>query len=215
MNMRKYVIVFLITVASFINSYAQDAKAIAGTYFLKDVKDITSAFNLKPNYTFTFFYTQGKFTRTGSGRWDIDKNVVTFNGRAKPARDFKLLLARKVNDNFITVQFSNEGDTSFLSGIQCTLYTARGRQKIFTNKDGIVQFTKQEIDSLQILSPLFPDHPFTFIPFNKLQNSFEFEFEKWVPEVFFEDFTLQLNNAVLMGRHPLLKGNSFLYVKDN
>jgi hypothetical protein len=213
--MRKSYLLFIIAFTCTAYVYAQDAKTIAGTYFLKDVKEVSSAFNLKPNYTFTFFYTRGKLTRTGSGRWDLEKNTISFNGRAKPARDFKLVSSRRVNDNFITVQFFNDNDTSFLKDIQCTLFTARGRQKIFTNKDGIVQFTKQEIDSLQIRSPLFPDHPFTFIPLNKLQNSFEFEFEKWVPEVFFEDFTLQLNNSALTGRHPLLNGNTFLYVKEN
>ncbi|MFT3704423.1 MAG: hypothetical protein QM802_18790 [Agriterribacter sp.] len=195
--------------------FAQDAKEIAGTYFLKDVQGVASGFNLKPNYTFTFFYTKDNLTRTGSGRWDIEKNTISFNGRPRPARDFKLVSARKVNDNFVTVQFSDENDGTYIKDIQCTLYTARGRQKIFTNKDGIVQFTRQEIDSLQILSPLFPDHPFTYIPLNKIQNSFEFSFEKWVAEVFFEDFTLQLSNNVLSGKHPLLKGNTFLYIKDN
>jgi len=213
--MRKLFIFFSIILALHVAGYTQDAKEIAGTYFLKDVKDVASAFNLKPNYTFTFFYTKGALTRTGSGRWNIEKNTVTFSGRAKPARDFKLVSARKVNDNFVTVQFSDENNPTYAGDIECTLFTARGKQKKFTTKDGVAQFAKQEIDSIQFNSPLFPDHPFTFIPFNKLQNNFEFTFEKWVSEVFFEDFTLQLSGNMLAGKHPLLKGGAFQYVKDN
>ena len=75
-----------------------------------------------------------------------------------------------------------------VNGIECTLYTTRGRQKLFTDKTGTVKFPKNTVDSIQIFSPLFPDHPYTFIVTNKIQNNFEFAFEKWVAEVFFEDY---------------------------
>lgn len=197
-----------------LSGYGQDSKEISGIYFLRDVKDVSSAFNLKPNYTFTFFYTTGSLTRTGSGRWTLEKNTIIFNGRPQPPRPFKLFQARKVNDNFITIQFSDE-NPDYIKDIQCILFTARGRQRIFTNKDGIAKFTKQEIDSVQFSTPLFPDKPYTFIPLNKIQNSFEFEFEKWVPEVFFNEFVLAYSGNALTGRHPVLQGNGFLYIKEN
>lgn len=206
------VVIFLLFVTCLHAQKPTDA--ITGSYFLDGVKGITSGFTLKPNYTFTFFYTKGTLTRTGSGRWDAENNTVTFTSRLKPPRDFKLLSAKKVNDNFVTVIFSDD-NPAYVGNIQCILYTARGRQKLFTNENGIVQFTRQEVDSIQISSPLFPDHPFTFIALNKVQNNFEFSFEKWVTEVFFEDFPLQLSNNMLIGKHPLLPGNSFRYVKDN
>ncbi|MBN8785728.1 MAG: hypothetical protein J0I84_01415 [Terrimonas sp.] len=192
---------------------AQQNNEAAGTYFLQDVKDTNSGFTLKPNYTFTFFYTKDQFTRTGSGRWTLDNNIITFNSRLKPARDFKLLSSRSVNDNFITIAFTDDNPL-YIKDIECTLYTARGRQKKFTNAEGIVQFTKQEIDSVKIISSFFPDHPFTYIPLNKIQNNFVFELEKWISEVFFSDFTLQFSNPHLSGRHPLLPGQ-FRYTKDN
>ncbi|MFT3750916.1 MAG: hypothetical protein QM768_21560 [Agriterribacter sp.] len=193
--------------------YAQQNNEAAGSYFLQDVKETSSGFTLKPNYTFTFFYTKGQFTRTGSGRWTLDNNIITFNSRLKPARDFKLLSSRRVNDNFVTITFADDNPL-YIKDIECTLYTARGRQKKFTNAEGIVQFTRQEIDSVKIISSVFPDHPFTYIPLNKIQNNFVFEPEKWISEVFFTDFTLQLSNPHLLGRHPLLSGQ-FRYTRDN
>ena len=192
---------------------AQQTNDIAGSYFLEGVKETTSGFRLKSNYTFTFFFTYGGLDRYGSGRWTPEENTIVFNSRRKPARDFKLLSARRVNDNFVTIKFT-DNNPGIVRGIECILYTARGRQKLFTGDDGIVKFPKNEVDSIQVLSPLFPDHPFTFIVTNKIQNNFEFAFEKWISEVFFEDFTLLLTDNMLVGQHPLLNGNRFRYVKD-
>ena len=192
---------------------AQQTNDIAGSYFLEGVKETTSGFRLKSNYTFTFFFTYGGLDRYGSGRSTQEKKAIVFNSRMKPARDFKLLSARRVNDNFVTIKFT-DNNPGIVRGIECILYTARGRQKLFTGDDGIVKFPKNEVDSIQVLSPLFPDHPFTFIVTNKIQNNFEFAFEKWISEVFFEDFTLLLTDNMLVGQHPLLNGNRFRYVKD-
>ena len=192
---------------------AQQTNDIAGSYFLEGVKETTSGFRLKSNYTFTFYFTNGGLDRYGSGRWTQEKKAIVFNSRMKPARDFKLLSARRVNDNFVTIKFT-DNNPGIVRGIECILYTARGRQKLFTGDDGIVKFPKNEVDSIQVLSPLFPDHPFTFIVTNKIQNNFEFAFEKWISEVFFEDFTLLLTDNMLVGQHPLLNGNRFRYVKD-
>lgn len=212
-NMKKVFVVILAFFIAVPTLFAQQDNEAAGSYFLQDAKDVTSGFTLKPNYTFTFFYTKGALTRTGSGRWTADKNIITFNSRLKPARDFRLLSARRVNDNFVTITFVDEKGL-YIKDIECTLYTARGRQKIFTNDKGIVQFTKQEIDSVKMVSALFPDHPFTYIPLNKIQNNFEFELEKWITEVFFTDYTLTFSNPFLIGRHPLLPGQ-VRFAKDN
>ncbi|HRN55825.1 MAG TPA: hypothetical protein PLL71_05205 [Agriterribacter sp.] len=192
---------------------AQPANDPAGSYFLEGVQETASGFQLKPNYTFTFFFTYAGLDRYGSGRWTQEKNTVVFNSRTKPARDFRLLSAGRVNDNFVTVKFTDK-NPAIVNGIECILYTARGRQKLFTDKTGTVKFPKNTVDSIQIFSPLFPDHPYTFIVTNKIQNNFEFAFEKWVAEVFFEDFTLLFTNNMLVGQHPLLNGNQFRYVKD-
>lgn len=212
--MMKLLLPFLLCFVFYSPGYNQDSKEISGIYFLQDVKDVSSAFNLKPNYSFTFFYTKGSLTRTGSGRWSLENNSIIFTGRQQPPRPFKLFQGRKVNDNYITIQFTDE-NPYYIKDIQCILYTARGIQRIFTNKDGIAKFTKQEIDSIQISSPLFPDKPYTFIPLNKIQNSFEFEFEKWIPEVFFNDFILAYAGNTLFGKNPVIAGNSFRYVKGN
>lgn len=204
------VIYFTLTIPAL---FGQQNSNITGSYFLEGVKDTKSGFQLKPNYTFSFFFTYSGLDRYGSGTWTQEKNTIIFNGRMKPARDFKLLSARRVNDNFVTIQFSDD-NPGLIRGVECILYTARGRQKLITGEDGVVKFPKNVIDSIQILSPLFPDHPFTYIGSNKIQNSFEFAFEKTIREVFFENFKLTLSNNILTGQHPLLKGNLYRYIKE-
>ncbi|HRP31337.1 MAG TPA: hypothetical protein PKV73_05580 [Agriterribacter sp.] len=193
--------------------HAQPGNDITGSYFLEGVRETASGFRLKPNHTFTFFFTYGALDRYGSGSWTQEKNTIIFNSRMKPPRDFQLLSAKKVNDNFVTIKFT-EKNPGLVQGIECVLFTARGRQKLFTGNEGIVKFPKNVVDSIQILSPLFPDHPYTFNVINKIHNSFEFTFEKWIAEVFFQDFTLQLADNMLVGQHPLMNGNQFRYVKE-
>lgn len=212
--MKKLALLFTVLCFFSLPFYAQDQDDISGNYFLNGVKDTHSGFRLKPNYTFTFFFSYGGLDRYGSGSWTEEKkNTIVFNSRVKPARDFKLLTARKINDNFVTIQFIDD-NPGLTQGIEVILYTERGRQKLFTGKDGIVKFPKNTVDSIQVFPPLFPDHPFTYIVSNKIQNHFEFAFEKWIKEVFFNDFTLTLNNNMLIGQHPLLTGNIYRYVKE-
>lgn len=196
-------------------SYAQDPSDLSGNYYLEGGGEgVKSGFYLNKNYTFKFFFSKAGIERHGSGRWEADKNTIVFNGRVAPARVYKLYAAKRVNDNFVTLRFTDD-NPDVLKNIECILYTARGRQKLFTNAEGVVKFTKQEVDSVQIKSPVFPDHAHTYIPNNKIQNSFEFGFEKSIFEVFFENFVLlNTTNGLLVGRHPLLKGNQFRYVKD-
>ncbi len=193
--------------------YAQDPKEISGNYYVEGLSDAKSGFYLNSNYSFNFFYQKNGIDRYGTGRWYAEKNTIIFNGRPRPARVYKLLSSRKVNDNFVTVTFTDD-KPELVKNIECILFTERGRQKLFTKDDGVVRFTKQIVDSIQIRSSLFPDHPFTFFPSNKVQNSFEFGFEKSALEVFFEDFTLTYTPDALTGRHPLLKGQ-FRYIKDD
>lgn len=198
----------------FINTIlAQQANGIAGNYILDGVENVKSSFLLKSNYTFTFSYNYKGIDRYGSGRWMTEKNTIVFTSRLQPARNYKLLSARRVNDNYVTIKVTDP-DPLIVKGVECILFTSRGKQKLFTGDDGIVRFPKHVVDSIQVFSPLFPDHSFSYIVSNKIQNNFEFSFEKWIAEVFFKDFTLRVTNNLLIGPHPFLKGNQFRYSKE-
>lgn len=211
--MKKVVLVSILLILFGRLSYAQQQEHISGSYFLDGVKDTHSGFRLKSNYTFTFFFTYGGLDRYGSGSWTREKNTIVFNSRVKPARDFKLLTSRRVNDNYVTIRFEDD-NPGLTQKIEVILYTERGRQKLFTGKEGIVKFPKNVVDSIQVFPPLFPDHSFTYIVTNKIQNYFEFAFEKWIREVFFDDFPLVFSNNMLIGSHPLLTGRQYRYVKQ-
>lgn len=210
----KKLLVLLIGFVS-MNVHAQDAAVLAGTYYLEGAAEGSkSGFYLDKNQTFKFFYTQSRVDRYGSGRWETDKNTIVLNGRIAPLRVYKLYSSRRTNDNFISIRFTDD-NTDLVKNIECILFTARGRQKLFTNAEGLVKFNKQEIDSVQITAPEFPDHRFTFIPNNKAQNSFEFGFEKSIYEVYFDNFVLlNVDNSLLVGKHPILRGTQHRYIKD-
>ncbi len=211
-NIMRKVSLLLVGALGFFLLQAQDTKEMSGSYYMEGVNDAKSGFNLSSNSTFSFFYTKNGIDRYGSGRWFLEKNTIVFGSRRKPAKVYSLLSSRRVNDNFVTITFTDD-NPELVKNIECVLFTERGRQRLFTKNDGIVRFTKQTIDSIQIRSLLFPDHPFTLVPGNKLQNSFEFAFEKSVFEVFFEEFTLSYTDRVMTGPHPLLKGQ-YRYVKS-
>lgn len=192
---------------------AQQANEVTGTYILDGVENVKSSIQLKSNYTFSFSFSHEGMDRFGTGRWIKEKNTIILTSRLQPARNYKLLSAKKVNDNYVTLKFSDT-NPRIIKGIECTLFTSRGKQKLRTGDDGIVRFPKNVVDSIQVFSSFFPDHPFTYIVSNKIQNYFEFAFEKWIAEFFFTDFVLRSSNNMLVGPNPFLRGNQFRYIKE-
>jgi hypothetical protein len=49
---------------------------------------------------------------------------------------------------------------------------------------------------------------------NPAHNYFEFRFEPWLMEVFFTNFQLKISKYTLSGKHPLMKGEKFVYEKS-
>ena len=60
---------------------------------------------------------------------------------------------------------------------------------------------------------LCPDRFSVFTIENKMHNFFEFSIEKWIAEVFFENFMLKVEKNELNGKHPLLEKENYRYEK--
>src|SRR5687768_17783125 len=72
-------------------SSAQNNSPMHGEYYLRGVMETASGFKLNTDSTFEFFYTYGALDRYGSGTWKQVDNIVTFNSRTQPGRDFAIL----------------------------------------------------------------------------------------------------------------------------
>src|SRR6478609_2198922 len=68
--------------------HAQDTlPSIAGVYFLSGVMETASVFDLKPDSSFEFFFSQGALDRGGSGNWSIHGDKVVLNSKKRPEKD--------------------------------------------------------------------------------------------------------------------------------
>jgi hypothetical protein len=186
---------------------------ITGVYFMQGVMESASVFELKQDSSFQFFFSQGALDRYGKGTWAIKDGRVVFSSRHRPAKDFALVSSKQVPDDFITVRIAEKNsmilpytDVSIKSGGKISGHS--------TDSHGEVRFPKQHIDSISLLFRLCPDRASSFAIDNKKHNYFEFGLEPWIAEVFFENFSLSINEKELNGQHPLLEGNAFRYVKE-
>ncbi|GAO43494.1 hypothetical protein [Flavihumibacter petaseus] len=73
-------------------AFSADAQtSLAGDYYLQGVHEVASAFRLKPDSTFEFFFSYGALDRTGTGRWSVAGGRIVFQSRPWPGSDFRLL----------------------------------------------------------------------------------------------------------------------------
>jgi hypothetical protein len=169
------------------DSTAQQNKTdITGVYLLTGVMETASVFELKPDSSFEFFFSQGALDRGGKGKWTLKDGNIIFNSTDKrPPKDYALVSSKSVPGNL----------------------------QENTNSQGEIQFPKKNATGISLLFRLCPDRESIFTV-NKDHNYFEFKLEPWIAEVFFQNFSLQLGDKGLNGRHPLLEGNEFRYKKE-
>ncbi|HLK28414.1 MAG TPA: hypothetical protein VKT28_07525 [Puia sp.] len=191
---------------------AQQKDAVAGEYYLQGVMETASGIQLKPDSTFEFFYSYGALDRYGSGKWSIANHSIELNSRTRPPLDFKLISGKKTAENSITIKISDK-NTNLLRYVLCIVKTKNGEHQQMTNVEGIAQFPKEKADSVSLIFQWCPDRFSTF-NINSDNNYFEFGFEPWIAEIFFEHFQLKIEKNKLTGKHPLMEGDNFRYVKD-
>ncbi len=211
--MRKFFLI-LLSVAVYVNMHAQQsADSVTGEYYLQGVMETASVIRLMPDSTFQFFYSYGAVDRYGSGKWTLSNRILILNSRQRPALDFKLVESKIDNDNFITVQIS-DNNQMLLSYVHCIIKTKSGQHEAITDREGFARFPKEAVDSVALLFRLCPDRFSVFLITDKNQNFFQFKFEPWIAEVFFNHLQLYYENGSLKGKHPLLDGENFRYIKE-
>ena len=190
-----------------------DKMEITGTYFMNGVMETASVFDLKPDSSFEFFFSQGALDRGGKGVWSVKDGHVVFNSTGKrPPKDYALVSSKIVPGNSTIIKMVDK-NTMILSYSDATIKTPGGILSKSTDSHGEIKFPKKGATEISLLFRLCPDRESVFTV-NKGHNYFEFRLEPWIAEVFFENFSLTIVDGQLSGRHPLLEGNAFSYEKE-
>ncbi|MEO7984518.1 MAG: hypothetical protein ABI688_10590 [Bacteroidota bacterium] len=185
---------------------------LAGEYYLEGMREMASGFLLRTDGTFQFFFTYGAMDRFGSGTWTRNNGQLVLNSRPKPPYDFALVESKRHEHDFISIMMESENPV-LLRYVYCSLEKgAEGSWKQLSQY-GIVQFPKKEVDTVSLILEFCPER-FSTIPVSHPEhNEFTFRFEQTIMEVFFENFSIQVEAERLTGRHPLMEGDDFRYGK--
>jgi hypothetical protein len=184
----------------------------AGMYYLQEIKETASGFKLNPDGSFRFFFTYGAVDRYGSGNWTIDNDHVVLQSRRWPGNDFAGVNSKGVNENFITTKIVG-GNPVLLRHVFFSLRNGETGSWIKTNERGEAAFPLQPVAAVSMVFEFCQERFTHFNIEDPGHNYFEFRFEPWLMEVFFDNFQLKISRYALSGKHPLMKGEKFVYEK--
>jgi hypothetical protein len=186
--------------------------SLAGEYYLNGVMETASGFKLNHDSTFQFFFSYGALDRSGEGKWRIKNDSIIFTSRKKPTHDFALVSSKQTGGDKITIKIAEQNEF-MRSHVYCVIKGNGKEQKDRMDREGLILFDKQPIESIELLFEFCPEKSSIFNIQSGKENFFEFRFEPWIMESFFKDFALHIGKEELNGGHPLLKGESFQYEK--
>ena len=191
----------------------QKTNTAIGEYYLSGVMETASGFKLNPDSTFQFFFSYGALDRSGSGTWKQEGNNIIFN--SKPGtKGIALINSNSVDNDKLTIKIT-DANSSLRSHVYALLKSGDKHAEEITDKNGMISFPKQQVDSIALILEFCPEKLFIFTNNNKLHNNFEFRFEKDMMEVFFDHFVLSLHEEEgLEGQHPLLKEGIYHFKKN-
>jgi len=200
----------LFFLSPFCNIFAQTKPAsIPGEYHLQGVMETASAILLKPDSTFELYFSYGAMDRQGRGTWSFNQGKITLKCGPKPLVDFALTESKSTPDSLTTVKITAP-NSQLLPHFEVTIRSNTGDHYGKTDSEGIFQIPKTAVASIELFFKFCPERYSTF-PIQKTDNYFEFRVEPWIAEIFSDNIVLTFSKNGLVGQHPLLKGDSFIY----
>ncbi len=188
-------------------------KDLTGEYYLRGVMETASGFKLDADSTFQFFFSYGALDRSGQGTWAVKDGNIIFNSRPHPGKDFKMISSKKISGDFVTIKIIAD-NSIFISHVYCMLSTGEKITDQSSNKEGLIHFPKQPVNSISLIFEFCAERTSVFTINDPTANYFEFGFEPWMMEVFFKDHKLTIGKNELLGAHPLLTGSGYHFEKN-
>jgi hypothetical protein len=189
------------------------AEKAAGMYHLQNVKETASGFKLNPDGTFLFFFTYGALDRYGSGHWAVKDDYVLLQSKPWSGKDFGLVDSRVLGPEAVNIKIVGSNPV-LASHVFFSLQKGETGSWQQTNRAGIVQFAPQPVASISAVFEFVPERFSHFTIENPEHNYFEFRLEPWIMEVFFDGFVLKFEKYALTGKHPLMKGDGYVFEKS-
>jgi len=190
---------------------ARPFEKVVGIYHLHRIRETQSGFKLNPDGTFQFFFTYGAIDRYGRGQWVMNDDMVHLQSKPWSGKDFALL-SSSVSGTGITVKITDKNPI-FQKHTMASLQNGTNGTWRSPDAKGEMHFPLNEANVITLAFEFCPER-FTFFPVeNKDHNYFEFRLEPWIMEIFFNNFPLKVKKHVLIGKHPLLAGEGFIYEK--
>ena len=210
--MKSLIQILIILIISLKMDAQNSSNQVAGEYYLRGVMETASGFKLNTDSSFEFFFSQGALDRFGTGKWNVKDGQIILNSRTKPPVDFVMSTSKEVPGDSITIRLV-DNNTMLLHYLESSIKTATGVKYSESNREGILQFPKEQIEEITLHFVICGERVSVFKPQNKNDNYFEFKFEPWIAEVFCTDLLLKADGKNLIGSHPLLQGNKYTYEK--
>ncbi len=208
--MRSLIILILLSITLKMN--AQSPSPI-GIYYLEGVMETASGFKLDTDSTFEFFLSQGALDRTGKGSWSQNGDIITMQSPGRPGPGFILQKSSKEKHSK-NVVIINESNSMLLSFIYVRLYQDDKSEFMKMGTDGKMELESVKFTKIEFLFELCPERIYSFEKTNEQDNHFEFTIDTGIMEVYFDKITYKIEGNYLKGRHPLLRGDEFLFLKN-
>ncbi len=207
----KYIaVLFLSTIIH--SQMAAQQKAPGGEYDLRGVMEVGSGFQINADHSFDFFYAYGAIDREAHGTWTLRGDSIILNTAKKPPRDYKLEVAKKINNNGVTIKI--RGDNKIiLKNVFAAIHSGDSLYRNVADDYGLIHFGKFKVDKISLIHEFWPDRFSVFTISDPTANYFEFSIEKWIVDVEFDNFVLLLTDSTLTGGHPLLPKKQYQYTK--
>jgi hypothetical protein len=186
----------------------------AGIYYLEGVMETESGMKLDADSTFEFFFSQGALDRTGKGRWIVKGDEIILQSDSLPAKGFVLVKSVKIKGkkNVVVVKESN---AMLLSFVYVQLSGGSPSEFLKLGNDGTMELETGNVNKVEFLFELCPERIHEFTPLHSGDNYFEFTIHPTIMDVYFDNVKAKLTEGGFEGQHPLLKGESFFYRKNN
>lgn len=186
---------------------------IAGEYYLQGVHEMASGVLLKDDSSFQFFFSYGALDRYGDGKWSIVNGQLVLNSANNLTNDFELLGSSESRGGIIIIKIE-EQNPILKKHVYASLENGLPGSWMPADGNGEISFAAQEFENISLLLEFCPER-ITRIPVKiKGHDQFSFRMNPGIMEVIFNNFSLDIGDGQLKGRHPLLEGEQFIFRKS-
>lgn len=187
---------------------AQSSPDLFGEYNASR-QELATAFLLKPDSTFEFYFSYGALDRFGQGTFHVtpEQIIFTSDNQAKP--DFSLV-KESASGNAFTVQLQGTGDmTEFFS---VTAFHDGKAAEAPVEADGFARFPEAKYDSLNIAFQFAGEKHFSFYP-KPGTHQLLFDVEPSILNVSFATWSMKRLPGAFEGRLPFTDLTPFTFRK--